>query len=157
MSRKRQAFGDLFETVFLRTCRGNGVAITRIPDGCKQVGKRIIRVKTPWDWALSYNGRSAFIDTKTVDKVSFAYSSVTDHQVRALHTHEAAGAVAGYVIWFRPSDQVVFIPASRLLTSQGRTGSFSMSDDGVQPIGNHLFDIRLIFGGSHGTTKTTDP
>jgi penicillin-binding protein-related factor A (putative recombinase) len=140
-----QAFGDLFETIFLMQCRAQGVSITRIPDGCRQAGKKIIRVKTPWDWVITYRNKTALIDTKTVQGDSFTYSAITHHQVDELLAHEKHGAIGGYVIWLRKANQVHFISARALAGVRGNRGSFSQDHPSMLFLGSESFDIRRIF------------
>lgn len=146
MGGKSKAFGNMFEDMFQQNCRSNGVAITRIPDGCRQAGKHIIRVKTPWDWVLTYKHKTALIDTKTVNSDVFNCSLITEHQVRELHQHERLGAVAGYVIWLRESNRVFFIPAGALANEMKRVGSFSDAHPQAIYLGTQMFDVRPIFG-----------
>src|ERR1700677_1848263 len=148
LARSRQganakAFGSLFEKLFLTTCRGNGIAVTKIPDGCKQVGRGgVIRVRTPWDWILTYNSRTAFIDTKTTHDAQFACSAIVEHQVLELSSHERAGALAGYVIWLRQTNRVFFMPASRLLFLMQAGGSFNEAHSAAIFLGTDQFDVR---------------
>lgn len=107
--------GNNFESIFEQACRRRGVIATRFPDGCRTVGKgQLLRVKTPWDWILSFAGKCAFIDTKTCAG-RFPYSHIETHQVIEMSRHEENGLIAGYAIWSRGEDQVFFIPASALL------------------------------------------
>lgn len=126
-------------------CAERQIQITRIPDGCRQSFRKLIRVKSPFDWLLSWNGMVAAIDTKTVQEKSLPKSCITEHQVVELLKHRFA-ARAGYVIWFRQEDVVNFIPASvltELLYSKG----------GVKPthgyplggIRDGKLDLRKIF------------
>lgn len=148
---KSQAFGSLFESVFLKACRSNGVAVTRIPDGCRQFGKKIIRIPTPWDWVITFEGKSALIDTKTVQGDSFPISAITGHQVSELSRHGDCGAIAGYVVWFRNEGNVVFLPADILMQAviKNKRGSFSKTHSSAISLGSlklYLeFDIRKIF------------
>lgn len=106
--------GDAFERAFSHSCRN--MALSRMPDGCRVVGKnRLIRVKTSFDWILTKDGRSAFIDTKTTALDHLPASALTEHQVEALALHEHYGAIAGYVIELRPKKSVYFVPAFLLL------------------------------------------
>lgn len=147
MGRTSKAFGNLFEHVFFRTCRSHGVAVTRIPDGCRQVGNKLIRVKTPCDWVLTYKNRTALIDTKTAQGDVFNVSKITEHQVNELYSHEKLGAIAGYVIWLRETNRVFFIPAVALLSSLSSKGSISDAHPFATYLGDEKFDIKLIFGG----------
>lgn len=74
----------------------------------------MIRVKSPFDWILTYQGRSAVIDTKTTEHDAFWRADIIEHQVEELLIHEQAGGVGGYIVWNRKSDLILFIPASLL-------------------------------------------
>jgi len=107
---KRQ--GQSFENIFETSCQYHGLAVTRIPDGCRQVhGGKLIRVKSPYDFTISYRGRSAMIDTKTQAGKTFPYARIDIDQARNLSQHERQGVTAGYVVWLRDIDSVVFIAA----------------------------------------------
>lgn len=149
---KSQAFGSLFESVFLKACRSvDGVAVTRIPDGCRQVGKQVIRVPTPWDWVLTFQGRSALIDTKTVQGDAFPVSAISHHQAAELVNHADRGAISGYVVWMRKQGDVIFLPAQTLMQAvvKNERGSFSKAHVAAISLGTlktYLsFDIRKIF------------
>lgn len=140
--------GDSFEKLFVHACQIYDFAITRIPDGCRQLSnKRLIRIKSPWDFVISYQGHTALIDTKTVQGDTFPYSSITPHQVKALCDHANHGAMTGYVVWLRKTDRVIFIPAFTLhgALQSKNSGSFSEKNPGVIYLGGITFDARLIF------------
>ena len=144
---KAQAFGALFENLFLNSCRKNGIVTTRFPDGCKSIGQnRIIRVKTPFDWILSFNGKTALIDTKTTDSDSFSHSKIIIHQVTEMSAHQRAGTIAGYVIWFRKSNRVIFMNALDLFELSLKPGSIKKDEYKSKIIGiDSNFDMRLVF------------
>lgn len=148
MGIKSQAFGVLFESLFETACKARGVHVTRIPDGCRSVGKKIIRVRTPWDWVLSYEGKTALIDTKTVSGRKFSYSGIVDHQMNELCYHAEQGTLGGYIIWLRQTDEVLFVRSNHLLKSYGQRGSFGLGDlksDVLGYLRDRTFDIRKIF------------
>lgn len=138
------------------------MAVTRMPDGCKVLrDNKLIRVKTPFDWILSHQGRTALIDTKTCTTSSFPNSKIETHQVTDMLCHEQNGIMAGYVIWFRESDGVIFVPASTLCELIKRRGSIPEN----HPKAIHLGTVRsqlnakLIFGsrgGNHGSAGTSE-
>lgn len=139
--------GRSFETIFERLVQSQRIAITRIPDGCRRVGKvSLIQMPTPWDWVLSYNGKTALIDTKTT-LGTFPHSKITDHQIKAMIEHVVHGAKAGYVIWFRQTDHIVFIAASLLLQCSLTRGSVNFQTPGCKILGNNLMntDLRKLF------------
>lgn len=123
------------------------MAVTRIPDGCKRVGpKRLIQVKTPWDYVLSYNGKTAVIDTKSTANASFSNSKIEGHQVQAMLSHSAHGTIGGYVVWLRLENQVIFVPATRLATLYGVRGAVGWRDAHCVPLGPcGNMDVRRIF------------
>lgn len=157
--------GQLFEDAFVRACVHNEIACTRMPDGCKQVGpKRLIRVKTPWDWIISLNTRTALLDTKSTNDKAFAHTHIQIHQVRPMVDHACEGVTAGYVIWYRQHDRVVFISAHSLMKRLGSRGSIPYNDPDCRPLGSiSSLDIPKLFDGqslyaqtrqeSHGRTN----
>lgn len=154
--------GALFENLFENRAKRGGITVTRMPDGCRQLGKdKLIRVATPFDWILSYQGQACLIDTKTTDGDRFPFSKIEAHQARELLKHHEAGTIAGYVIWFRLSDEVVFIGANLLADVSFRTlapkpGSFKADTLGVIPLGRYQsdLDVTLIFkGGMNGRAE----
>lgn len=122
---KAQGFGELFERIFKRLERDH-LTITRMPDGCRHMrGNKIIRVKTPFDWIVSYKDFTGLFDTKTTETDSFAHSAIVSHQVLTLAKHHRNGTHAGYVLWFRKTDSVIFMPASQLLEISSVRGSIN--------------------------------
>jgi hypothetical protein len=116
---KSREYGQLFEKRLESACHRMGVAFVRIPDGCIMVrgrGGMVIpkRVKTPFDFVISMQGRSAFIDCKTIESGNFTHSMITSHQVNSLMTMENAQNLAGYVVWYRDVDKIIFYQASVL-------------------------------------------
>lgn len=136
-----KSFEDLFRICSLRC----NIAISRMPDGCRQLGRKIVRVKTPFDWIISYQKQIALIDTKTIQGERFPYSAITEHQVTEMKNHSLQGSICGYVVWTRKNDQIFFVEAITLFQSLSMRGSFSAQENRV--LGNsHYFDIRLLFG-----------
>jgi penicillin-binding protein-related factor A (putative recombinase) len=149
MGAKQQAFGDLFEQMFFNYCsRIPRLAITRFPNGCRTVGKnKVIRVKTPWDWVITYGGVTALIDTKTTDGENFPFSKIENHQVEEMIMHEHCGAKSGYIIWFRKSDDIVFVSSNMLITMMTKRGSIATSNGSIRYLGKSgNFDLTMIFG-----------
>lgn len=148
MGRVQKSFGDTFEQLFFLICnRTSGLAITRFPDGCRVVGQnKLVRVKTPWDWVLSYNGRTALIDTKTTEGNSFPNSKIESHQIEEMVSHSVAGTNStGYVIWFRKPDGVYFASSTLLNNLLNVRGS--VKPDMLQFLGkSSTFKPQNIFG-----------
>lgn len=146
MGAKSNSWGKSFEQIFLKMARMQGVAVTRIPDGCRQLGNnRLIRVRSPFDWIVSYQNKTALLDTKTVDRDVFYGSECTEHQLSELSQHERLGAITGYVIWLRKVNSVVFAP-THLLNQAFQEGSKLTRDNPyLVYLGTINFDVRLIF------------
>jgi len=86
-----------------------------MPDGCKVVGKnRLIRVKTPFDYILIYQGMSVYLDCKSFDSDRITNSQITEHQLESLLRIEESGGIAGYLIYFRPAHAICFCRATDL-------------------------------------------
>lgn len=146
MGAKSQSFGSLFETIFLKSCQRDHVSVTRVPDGCRQIGfNKLIRVKSPWDWVITYQKQTALIDTKTVQGKAFTASMIHEHQIQQLFSHEANGAIAGYVIWLRGIQKVFFVPSSALGDIKKTGQSFTGKHPGSIFLGSDSFDIRNLF------------
>lgn len=143
---KAQAFGALFESMFETFCKKSQVAVTRFPNGCKRLSPtKLLPMKTPCDWIISYDSKTALIDTKTCE-TSFPHSHILPHQVNEMEHHEIAGAFAGYVIWYRTKDQIFFVPASTLNTLRQTRGSIDPNFRGGIYIGSGSYaDPRLLF------------
>lgn len=145
---KAQQFGAQFERIFQAMCFRVGVAATRMPDGCRSAGpNRLVRVKTPWDWIVTHCAKTGLIDTKTTDGNTFPHSKIEPHQVRAMLEHENWGAVAGYVVWMRATNKVIFLPASALVDAMKHRGSINDGHPRATLLGNIAsFDVRKAIG-----------
>lgn len=125
---QNQKSGTDFEGKFYAACYVKGIAITRVPDGCRQAGPhKIVRVKSPFDWIISYNGKTALIDTKSTSR-PLANSAIDQNQVSEMMKHWGRGVRAGYVVWFREEDRVMFIPADVLDRRRRKRGSIEYDD-----------------------------
>lgn len=140
-----QRMGAFFEEAYGRQSRLAGIATTVFPDGCEVLpGGRLRRVRTPFDWVQSLNGKSAYIDTKTCGNY-FNHSEITHHQVSELLWHEQHGVKAGYVIWLRKCDQVAFFHAGMLVNLLGKPGSIKDHTGGILLGGFDDFNPRKLF------------
>lgn len=142
--------GKNFESLFQSTCDRFNVVCTRMPDGCKQIGpNKIIRVRTPWDFILTFGGRTALIDTKSDQGSTFPFSAIEPHQVQEMVRHESEGTVAGYVIHLRQINAHIFVPAHRLihLMRTGKRGSISLTHPDAVDLSDGIIQLqpRKIF------------
>lgn len=118
-----QSNGKGFEDIFEKSARRQGWAVIRIPNGCKNGWKgKLIRVKSPFDFLLAKRGcGNLCIDTKTLFEETFKFSEIREHQVDALLAMEIEGVPAGYLVWFRPINRIIFFHASVLARAQPNT------------------------------------
>ena len=148
-NRHSKVEGNAWEEIFTRMARHAGYALIRIPDGCRRIpgpgGRpRLLAVKTPFDFVLAKGlGEGAawvgFFDTKTTSKPSFGFHDITEHQLLSLLDMEANNCTAGYVVYFRGKNRIVFYSAGTL--NQVRPGKPLQPDDG-QDLGT-IFDMKL--------------
>lgn len=144
--RKAQAQGAGFENLFFAACNFRGIACTRIPDSCKQLSKKIVRIKSPFDWVISHKGRTALIDTKSLDQDTFPHSLIDPHQALTLVKHETQGDMAGYVIWLRKPDEVIYVPAHALCKAMQGPGSIKLEHPEITRLGSiKALDLRQLF------------
>jgi penicillin-binding protein-related factor A (putative recombinase) len=111
---KSKSNGDKFEAALMHSAWLKGWAVIKIPSGCKQAGKQLIRVRTPFDFVFAKNGHVIMADAKTTLAKSFGYASITQHQLQELLKFEKQGVTAGYIINWATADQVRFYSASQL-------------------------------------------
>lgn len=117
--------GAGFEARLEFVCHRSGVLATRIPDGCKMIRTKLgaiipKRVPTPFDFLLTKAGYTACIDCKTVESGNFSYSMLNEFQVRSLIGIYRSSISAGYIVWFRAPDKVIFFRASQLAALEPR-------------------------------------
>lgn len=87
------------------------------------------------------------LDTKTQDGSTFPFSKIDEDQVLALLPHEKHGVPAGYVVWLREINQVIFIAAGFLQDAIGKRGSFRADSQYVKLLGSvETFSPTKIFG-----------
>lgn len=147
---KAKLEGDSFENAFIRACQRYSIVWTRMPLGCKRIGRGprdLIQIKTAFDFILSYQGQTALIDTKSIAGSRFKPSQITTHQLSELMAHEGAGTPSGYVIWMRALDEVLYVKAELLnRTIRDAQSLTPESYAEIVSLGNTFtFDPRKIF------------
>lgn len=145
-SAKRE--GNQFEQLFERAALRQGLGIIRIADGCRRVGlKKLIPVKQAADWILAFNNKAALIDTKSMGKgKTFSHAYINDNQIRPMAGFAIQGVIAGYVVWFREHNKIVFYKVE--LLSNVLPGNSLSIDDGELLGSLEECDLRRIFHGS---------
>lgn len=116
---KAKSMGDLFERMMKLSCAAERIHCERIPDGCKVFKTRsgVVlpkKVNTPFDFVIAKNGKSANIDTKTIESGNFSYSMIKMHQVVSLLNFYDNKIPSGYLVWFRDVNQMIFFDAKKL-------------------------------------------
>lgn len=111
---KAKASGKLFEGMLAAYCHRHGIKFEQLPSGCKWIGKVAIPAKSPFDFIMSKNGKAVLFDAKSLDATTFTRSACKPHQIESLHGFELSGMTAGFVVWLREPDEVVFFKASQL-------------------------------------------
>jgi penicillin-binding protein-related factor A (putative recombinase) len=139
--KKAQRAGSNFEVFFQSLCKTQGISFERIPSGCKSTGKnRLIRVTTPFDYILGYQGQGAVVDLKSIETGNLTYSKIVPHQLKALR-NLSVGLLAGYVVGF--SEDVYFMPVYILERCQPGESVDLMHCKLLGP--RRLFDITKVF------------
>lgn len=125
--------GQIFEQQILALARRDGAIPLRIPDGCRQVrgygGLKLLRVKTPFDFAVFWRERVIVFDAKSTDTKTFSFSQIKPHQLHSLYECERECVTAGYLVHFRSEKLISFFPASTLMKVQ--RGSSLTPADGI--------------------------
>jgi hypothetical protein len=116
--KKGKSEGAAFEAFFATACYFAGLYPIRFPEGGKWIKDKgrmkMIPVKTPFDFIIINDGKTAFVDTKSIINERVIYSFLTPHQVETLSDCEKKGIKAGYVIHFKTTNNVYFFKASQL-------------------------------------------
>ena len=140
-----QKVGKSFEDYFHKACYYLRVTCIRIPDGCKKVGSgarpKLYPEKTPFDFLITKDGATACIDLKTTEEKNLAYSSIKPHQREAL-CEIGPSIPAGYLVWFRPTDKVIFFDHEKLYSCMPRESL--KPEDGLMIGALNEMDISLI-------------
>jgi penicillin-binding protein-related factor A (putative recombinase) len=149
--RKQVHIGREFESIFHHRAEIDGWSVDRIADGCKTFGKgKMFREAQPYDFVGHKDGRYFFVDTKSWGQNRFHRSDVKEHQATALHGKESINGMAGYVVWFRSLDKVVFYSATKLLSI--KFGEGLSPEDGISLGTLQTMDLRH-FGETNGLDK----
>ncbi len=119
---KSKRSGEQFERFFEIRCRQLGISCVRIPDGCRQLSAtRTMRVKTPFDYIVGLGKSVIFVDLKSTTSNRFTYSQIDQSQLRALSLlsqHQGAG----YLIYYRSSQELVYYKAGELSVVERGSG-----------------------------------
>lgn len=110
-----------------------------------------VPAKSPFDFILAKNGRVVLCDAKSLDATTFTRSACKPHQIESLAGFEMSGLTAGFIVWLREADQVVFFKASQLKGLAPRC-SLKISD-GIQLGSVDTLTLEGLLDGEAGTQR----
>lgn len=104
-------------------------------------------LKSDLDYKLmARGGKIGFFDCKTFDEPHFTFSMIDPDQLELSRRYNEWGFNSGFVVWFRPINQVSFF-AGWLISDRGPRTRF-LPHDGRQLGSWERFDPTLLFLGS---------
>lgn len=144
---KSKSAGDYFENLLSFFSKSQRIKALKIPSGMRIVkmqGRLVqIPVQTPFDFVLFKNGRVCCIDCKTIESGNFNYSMIKRHQATELLEIEQQGVSAGYLIYYRDKNRVVFFRAKQLLDIV--PGSSLKEENGILIGDNQSMNLASLF------------
>ena len=139
-----QARGKHFEARLVHQARLNGLWLMHAGTQTRFLrGGKTIAVKSDLDFKL-YNrdGKMAAFDAKSFGKDHLVYSDLTAHQITRAAEYAAWGVRSGFVVHFRPIQEVVYFGID-VISMMGRRSRFSPCDG--HTLGpEHYFNLRLV-------------
>lgn len=139
--------GSQFELLFQKTAKLQGFGVHKNKLSCDIIGPGAYRpVKSELDWLLidpKDRGRVSYVDTKCFLDDHFVYSVIKQHQIDRAVWFNDFGVTAGFAVWFKSVNRVVFF-SGKLIRFFGERNRFS-HDQGVLLGAIHNFDIRRIY------------
>lgn len=109
-AKTNQHHGKSFEAIFETRCRLERFHVTK--NGLKAlhgVGGKVRLYKSDLDYRLiQAGGRCGFFDCKNYEGSHFTFSQLTLHQIQKAIQYNELGVQAGFVVWLRSPDLVMF-------------------------------------------------
>lgn len=137
--------GGHFEKIFEHRGRLCGMLVLRNELSFRyKNGGKMLPIRADLDYRVcKKNGQVGFFDIKTFDADHFTYSQITPHQIQRARIYEAYNVPAGFVVFFKPSAQVVYYSGAALAEKGPRS---RFLPEGGLLLGSPLtFDLRPIF------------
>jgi penicillin-binding protein-related factor A (putative recombinase) len=135
--------GATFQALFERQCQLEGVWFINNHTTAKRGWKgRLVELPSNLDYALIRRGRVGYFDCKTFHEPYFVHSDLKPHQVELAARYNENGVPAGFVVWFRPKDEVVFFPGWMVV--QRGPGSRFEPQHGTHLGRWHRFDVACL-------------
>lgn len=122
-------FGKQFEEIFEIVARISGLLPIKNHLKAKVGWKGEIRLlKSNLDFMLiSQSGQVGFFDCKTFADDHFSYSQIDQAQIDTAVLYNYWNVPAGFVVWFRPTNQVCYFKGSAI-NKKGPGSSFNEKD-----------------------------
>lgn len=94
------------------------------------------------DFKIMQKGKVGFFDCKSFNDERFSYSMLDKAQIERAELYNDYGTVAGFIVWFRKVNQVVYFTGQQIAKIGPKT-SFGVEDG--QSVGQYeLIDLRPI-------------
>lgn len=143
VARENREEGKIFEELFFKQAQRNGLLVMPNYLTCRYTyNGRTQILPGGLDFTLIKNGVVGFFDCKSFADDHFTFSTLSEHQVKRAVLYNDNRVPAGFVVWFRKIDLVVFFsghaieckgPGTRFYTEDGQTlGRFDNFD--LKPI-----------------------
>ena len=107
--------GKLFEILFVQMCQYSGLKVEQNHIKARRAWKgKLIALESNLDFTIANReGRVGFVDAKSFEGSSFAYSNITDggrrtHQLQQADENNQWNIPSGFVIFFRGCGKVCF-------------------------------------------------
>lgn len=138
--------GRIFEKLFIRQAQRNGLLAIKNHLSAKHGWKgRLILIKSELDFKLiTQSGRVGFFDCKSFAGEKFTYSMIDPDQMQRAITYVEWNVPAGFVIWFRKYNRVVFFSVATI-ANKGPGTSFGPRDGDL--LGRYEeFNLKRLMG-----------
>jgi hypothetical protein len=143
-ARKNASIGGGFEKIFESAAMHQGFLVCKNHLSAKfKYNGELELIPGELDFKIiSKRGGIAFLDMKSFGDREFPFSSLKAHQVQRAGLYNEWNVVAGFIVWFRPIDTVVFYSGHDVQRS-GPGTSFA-PEDGMILGGLANFDLNLV-------------
>jgi hypothetical protein len=114
--------GNSFEKLFEKQCQLHGLWADKNHLKAQRMWKGKLRaLPSNLDFTVidPRTGRVGFIDCKSFERSYLTYSELPDHQVTLAARYNEMQVPAGFVVFFRETDQVFFYSGGMVACSQG--------------------------------------
>lgn len=144
---KNRVVGKRFEQLLEAHCTLNQICFIRIKQQAdwRRQGPKLILVpaRSDFDYILIKDSDSVYIDCKSFDQSRITYSMLTFHQIVALERIKRYGPEAGYLVFHRDINEIVFYDGKLLGKLKPRE---SVSpDDGLRLGSIESFNLSKLF------------